>query len=148
MDGIMTSFGSQTTSSVALTYVQNDLWVFNNVDASLLIAGLYYSVCADIDGPVKTYGFGDTGFQVYISGVTAVTPITIRSTYDQLRLFPVLFAILEMVCQRPTLLKLVIALPIMGTCQGSTSQLRLASTHHRLNCLAHQEIALPLLRKR
>lgn len=44
------------------------------VDASQLAVGNHYKVCLDADGSTSTVGWGDTGLEVYVSGVASISP--------------------------------------------------------------------------
>ncbi|CAE8599504.1 unnamed protein product, partial [Polarella glacialis] len=76
--GIMAAAGFENTNSVPIRHFEGDLWTMDSIDASGLTAGRYYGICADIladiDGPVETYGYGDTGFVLFISAVEKVFP--------------------------------------------------------------------------
>ncbi|CAJ1368406.1 unnamed protein product [Effrenium voratum] len=47
------------------------------VDGSQLTIGRHYQVCLDADGTSTGLGWGDTGLQVYVTGVTYVSPATL-----------------------------------------------------------------------
>ncbi|CAJ1442143.1 unnamed protein product [Effrenium voratum] len=82
-DGVMRSNGNENTGSVTLVHKSGDLWAVENIDASALIAGRYYGLCTDVDGPVANLAFGDTGFMVYVSGLEAISPQAIRQAFAQ-----------------------------------------------------------------
>ena len=70
-DGQMAAYGNENTGSVALVQRSGDLWAIENLHATELIAGRSYGICIDMDGPVSTLSFGDTGLLVYITGLQA-----------------------------------------------------------------------------
>lgn len=82
-DGVMAAYGNENTGSVALVQRSGDLWAIENLQATELIAGRYYGVCIDMDGPVSSLAFGDTGLLVYITGLQAIAPKAIRQAFAQ-----------------------------------------------------------------
>lgn len=72
----------QNSAATALRLDSGDLWEFT-VDATGLVPGRYYGICIDLDGPVLTMAYGNSGSLVYISGMEGIDPPVLRKAIGQ-----------------------------------------------------------------